>query len=286
MWTSKLCGKYDKDLIQRLDSEHHQILKKLRKEPHNARCAECGEGDTCWASVSLGVFLCVRCSDVHRAVGTHISKVKGCSGTYLWGPDEIARMKAIGNAQAEALYGGSSPESRPPADATKEQRVELCRRKYELRQWAPKVPPAVDSALVAGTRAPGATMEPLQVAQPAPTNPFAMRVRCDAKAAPLAKSADLIDLDSFFNESFTSHVSAATAPSSLAKEPSQHNWMPASARATNPFVGKLDDGLNAFLGDCLVAPKTVAVQKPVQVAASSTHRQGDLASVWDDFGAW
>jgi len=95
----------------------------------NSVCAECGEGDTCWASVNLGIFLCVRCSDVHRALGTHITKVKGCSGTYLWGPDEIQQMKQIGNAKAAARYGGGTAQSEP--SATKERRLELCKSKYE-----------------------------------------------------------------------------------------------------------------------------------------------------------
>jgi len=104
-------------------------LQQLRKQPANAVCAECGESDTCWASVNLGVFLCVRCSDVHRALGTHITKVKGCSGTYLWGPDEIEQMKQIGNAKAAERYGGATAQSEP--SATKERRLELCKSKYE-----------------------------------------------------------------------------------------------------------------------------------------------------------
>jgi len=128
-WTSKLGSRYPRELIDKLDAEHHRTLQQLRKQPANAVCAECGEGDTCWASVNLGVFLCIRCSDVHRALGTHITKVKGCSGTYLWGPDEIEQMKQIGNAKAAERYGGATAQSEP--SATKERRLELCKSKYE-----------------------------------------------------------------------------------------------------------------------------------------------------------
>ena len=31
---------------------------------------------TRWASWNIGVFLCIRCGGLHRALGTHISKVK------------------------------------------------------------------------------------------------------------------------------------------------------------------------------------------------------------------
>lgn len=152
MWTSKLGNKYARALIDELDSKHHKILKGLRKQPANARCAECGELDTTWASVNIGAFLCVRCADVHRALGTHISKVKGCSGTYLWGPDEIARMQEMGNAAVNEQYAGDSAGARPSSGASKDERLELCRKKYEQRVWVKPVASRskpVDKAAVA-----------------------------------------------------------------------------------------------------------------------------------------
>jgi len=133
MWTSKLGNKYPREQIDKLDNEHHRVLQQLRKKPANAICADCGENETTWASVSLGVFVCVHCADVHRAVGTHISKIKGCSGTYLWGPDEISRMQQLGNAAVRAQLGRINDECRPEKSATKEERVALCRKKYEDR---------------------------------------------------------------------------------------------------------------------------------------------------------
>jgi len=147
MWTSKLGNKYPKEDIERSDSKHHSILNALRKEPANSACAECGDVGTSWASVNLGVFVCVRCSDVHRALGTHVSKVKGCSGTYLWGPDEIQNMQRLGNAAAEARYGGRCSAARPAASASKEERVKMCRRKYEDLEWAA----ARDAGVVEGS---------------------------------------------------------------------------------------------------------------------------------------
>uniref|UniRef100_A0A7S2IXF9 Arf-GAP domain-containing protein n=1 Tax=Zooxanthella nutricula TaxID=1333877 RepID=A0A7S2IXF9_9DINO len=190
MWTSKLGNKFPRAEIDRLDRSHHQTLEKLRKEPQNAHCAECGDGGTSWASVNLGVFLCLRCADVHRALGTHVSKVKGCTGTYLWGPDEIARMISLGNAAAEAAYGGTQPEARPGAEATKEARVELCRRKYEQLRWAlggaaPGVaapassagPPGgaalVDSARVGGAMQLRRAWPPRRASSPRPAEPHA-----------------------------------------------------------------------------------------------------------------
>merc|ERR1719456_1442094 len=128
MWRSKLGNSFPREEVEKLDAEHHRILKKLRAQPGNDRCAECGVKDNTWSSVNLGVFLCVRCADVHRALGTHISKVKGCGGTYLWGADEIARMTSMGNAVAERFYCGKGAVPVPDPTATKEERISLCRQ--------------------------------------------------------------------------------------------------------------------------------------------------------------
>lgn len=81
-------------------------LDKIRHLESNSYCADCGQRGTIWSSVNLGVFLCLRCGSFHRALGTHIGKPKGCSGTYHWAADEIARMQEVGNARANEVYGG------------------------------------------------------------------------------------------------------------------------------------------------------------------------------------
>merc|ERR1712032_181148 len=95
----------------------------------NHICADCGTQDTSWASVTHGTFLCITCSDVHRSVGTHITKIKGCTGTYLWGPDEVERMQTIGNAVAEELYG---TEKISPT-ASKQEKQKYVEKKYRDR---------------------------------------------------------------------------------------------------------------------------------------------------------
>lgn len=55
-------------------------LKKLLNLAENRYCADCIGGGAAarasWASINLGVFLCMRCAGAHRGLGTHISKVK------------------------------------------------------------------------------------------------------------------------------------------------------------------------------------------------------------------
>merc|ERR1712187_838700 len=100
-------------------------LAVLRRLAHNRKCFDCGVDDTTWASPKLGIFICVACSDVHRAAGAHITCVKNFS-TYLWGPDEVEVMKSIGNKVGKQLYGNVSVL---PSES-KDSKVAKCVQKY------------------------------------------------------------------------------------------------------------------------------------------------------------
>merc|ERR1719217_2063781 len=109
-------------------------LKRLRKERGNEACADCGRPENSWASVSHGVFICVTCSDVHRGVGTHVTKVKGCTGTYLWGPDELEQMRQMGNTGADRKFGAKKISP----DAGKELKQSYVIDKYDRLAFASK----------------------------------------------------------------------------------------------------------------------------------------------------
>ena len=136
MWTSKLGHKYPQEIIERNHEQTMRELREIRQKEANSRCADCGKpGSTIWSSVNLGVFLCLECGSRHRALGTHISKPKGCTGTYLWGPDEILQMKQIGNARAQEIYGGEA--ERPRMDAPEFVWMEYLKQKYVDKKFAP-----------------------------------------------------------------------------------------------------------------------------------------------------
>tara|TARA_Y100000294_G_C8326006_1_gene244667 strand:- start:160 stop:549 length:390 start_codon:yes stop_codon:yes gene_type:complete len=112
--TSKLGTCYERKFILKYDVEYHNILRSIRMKNGNKNCADCNSKDNSWCSVNIGVFLCINCAQIHRGVGTHISKVKSCMGTYLWHPDELEQMKTIGNDNASKIYGGFRNDGQKP----------------------------------------------------------------------------------------------------------------------------------------------------------------------------
>lgn len=77
------------------------ILRAEAKE--NNYCADCGAHLPEWASINLGILICIQCSGVHRNIGTHISKVRSFT---LDKCDEnlLNAMRAVGNGQSNAFF--------------------------------------------------------------------------------------------------------------------------------------------------------------------------------------
>jgi len=292
MWTSKLGNRFPREEVERHDAEHHRILERLRRDPRNASCAECGEGGTCWASVNLGVFVCLRCADVHRALGTHVSKVKGCTGTYLWGPDEVAQMQGLGNAAAQAKYVGSDcSAARPGPTASKEERVELCRKKYEQLVWAPRHPPseAFPSAAQALPSSAQASQSAVHgVGQSASRARARKGTGASSSAACAASTAPGdINWDAMFAD-FDSAAARASVSTLCANMQQQEAAPPAPSPCSlaHSSPASLDD----FLGQCLARPEPPiaagAPYMPAAIPAVGPLARSGSDSVWSSFGTW
>ncbi|KAG5520525.1 hypothetical protein RHGRI_033190 [Rhododendron griersonianum] len=59
---------------QRTSVKIEKPIDVLRKVCGNDKCADCGAPEPDWASLNLGVLVCIECSGVHRNLGVHISK--------------------------------------------------------------------------------------------------------------------------------------------------------------------------------------------------------------------
>ncbi|KAM7266617.1 hypothetical protein ACFE04_004514 [Oxalis oulophora] len=58
----------------KLLGKSEKTVEVLRRVCGNDKCADCGSSKPDWASLNLGVLVCIECSRVHRNLGVHISK--------------------------------------------------------------------------------------------------------------------------------------------------------------------------------------------------------------------
>ncbi|KAI3769234.1 hypothetical protein L6452_00334 [Arctium lappa] len=125
-----------------LNARHRKILEGLLKHPENRECADCKTKGPRWASVNLGIFICMQCSGIHRSLGVHISKVRSAT-LDTWLPEQVAFIQSMGNEKSNSYW-----EAELPPNYDRVGIENFIRAKYEDKRWVAKdgrpiSPPAV-----------------------------------------------------------------------------------------------------------------------------------------------
>jgi stromal membrane-associated protein len=282
-------------------AQNQATLKQLVKLEHNKTCADCKRNKhPRWASWNIGVFVCIRCSGIHRSMGVHISRVKSVD-LDSWTDEQLASMLRWGNGRANKYWEDKLAPGHVPNEAKIENFI---RTKYDSKRWVmdgPMPDPSTLSDAAADDDVPlnvvrekanmersgsirnGASsvgnlpqpprrpqvdlfgdMEEAAPARPSTTEPA---IRAGAPKAPAAPPKQTRAGESLLGmDFFGSSQSAPPRPSSAA-----------SGMATPAASGRADLK-NSILSLYASAPKPAAAAPPAQ------HRQQPSTSNVDFFG--
>uniref|UniRef100_A0A0F8AHU8 Arf-GAP with coiled-coil, ANK repeat and PH domain-containing protein n=1 Tax=Larimichthys crocea TaxID=215358 RepID=A0A0F8AHU8_LARCR len=128
------------------------LLQRVQSLPGNELCCDCGQTAPCWASINLGVLLCIECSGIHRSLGVHCSKVRSLT-LDSWEPELLKLMCELGNTVINQIYEGACEElgaKKPGPSSSRQEKEAWIKSKYVEKRFLKKM--SGSEALVEGER--------------------------------------------------------------------------------------------------------------------------------------
>ncbi|CAH1710479.1 unnamed protein product [Chironomus riparius] len=124
-----------KPKTQNSDDVAQLILNIRNQVSGNGFCVDCDGPSPEWASLNLGVLICIECSGIHRNMGSHISKVRSLT-LDEWPPSHLAVMLSIGNSLSNSVWEANTRgQAKPVPTSSREEKENWVRRKYEAKEF-------------------------------------------------------------------------------------------------------------------------------------------------------
>ncbi|XP_053119643.1 arf-GAP with coiled-coil, ANK repeat and PH domain-containing protein 1 isoform X2 [Hemicordylus capensis] len=164
------------------------VVDRVQHLEGNAQCCDCREPVPEWASINLGITLCIECSGIHRSLGVHFSKVRSLT-LDSWEPELVKLMCELGNRVINQIYEARVEEmniKRPQPGWSRAEKEAWIRAKYVEKKFITKLPkPGVRPGRVGDSH--GFEKPPKPVLKPKPlrqTRPAAGRSQGSSSPVP------------------------------------------------------------------------------------------------------
>ncbi|XP_074860058.1 arf-GAP with coiled-coil, ANK repeat and PH domain-containing protein 2 isoform X1 [Carettochelys insculpta] len=122
-------------------------LQQVQCIAGNIACCDCGLADPRWASINLGITLCIECSGIHRSLGVHFSKVRSLT-LDTWEPELLKLMCELGNDVINRIYEAKVERmgvKKPQPGSERQEKEAYIRAKYVERKFVERQSASVSS---------------------------------------------------------------------------------------------------------------------------------------------
>nr|XP_057923921.1 arf-GAP with coiled-coil, ANK repeat and PH domain-containing protein 1 isoform X2 [Doryrhamphus excisus] len=124
------------------ENEGFKALEEVQNIAGNRECCDCGTPGPDWASINLGITLCIVCSGIHRSLGVHFSKVRSLT-LDSWEPELIKLMCELGNSVINRIYEARIDEitlKKPLPSSPRGDKETWIKSKYVEKKFIQKFP--------------------------------------------------------------------------------------------------------------------------------------------------
>ncbi|XP_064162201.1 arf-GAP with coiled-coil, ANK repeat and PH domain-containing protein 3-like [Anguilla rostrata] len=117
------------------------IVQRAQGIPGNEQCCDCGQPDPRWASINLGILLCIECSGIHRSLGVQCSKVRSLT-LDSWEPELLKLMCELGNGTVNQIYESTCEQlglKKPGPSSSRQEKEAWIKAKYVEKKFLKKM---------------------------------------------------------------------------------------------------------------------------------------------------
>ncbi|XP_077021871.1 arf-GAP with coiled-coil, ANK repeat and PH domain-containing protein 1 isoform X1 [Tamandua tetradactyla] len=118
------------------------VVAQVQSVDGNAQCCDCREPAPEWASINLGITLCIQCSGIHRSLGVHFSKVRSLT-LDSWEPELVKLMCKLGNVVINQIYEArvdAMAVKKPGPNCSRQEKEAWIHAKYVEKKFLTKLP--------------------------------------------------------------------------------------------------------------------------------------------------